>query len=94
VIDGPFTETKELVAGFWIWNVKSLDEAIEWAKRCPNPMPGDEGVLEIRPFHEMEDFAELLTDEHRERAARLRKQKPKAKTKTAKRKSARAKSKK
>jgi hypothetical protein len=74
VIDGPFAETEELVAGFWIWEVKKLDEAIDWAKRCPNPMPGEEGVLEIRPFYEMEDFGELMTDEHRESAARLRKQ--------------------
>ena len=56
VIDGPFAETKELVAGFWIWEVKSLDEAVEWAKRCPNPMPGEEGVLEIRPCYSMEEF--------------------------------------
>jgi hypothetical protein len=88
VIDGPFAETKELVAGFWIWQVKSLDEAIEWAKRCPNPMPGEEGVLEVRPFYEMEDFGEVMTDEHREREARLRKQierqqKPKEKAKKA-----------
>jgi hypothetical protein len=55
VIDGPFAETKELVAGFWIWQVKDMDEAIAWAKRCPNPMPGP-SELEIRPFYEMEDF--------------------------------------
>jgi len=59
VIDGPFSETKELVAGFWIWEVKSMDEAVSWAQRCPNPMPNEEGVLEIRPIHEAEDFAEL-----------------------------------
>ena len=57
VLDGPFSETKELVAGFWIWQVGSLAEAIDWAKRCPNPMPGAEGVLEIRPLFEAEDFA-------------------------------------
>jgi hypothetical protein len=56
VTDGPFAETKELVAGFWIWKVRSMDEAIEWAKRCPNPMPGP-SELEIRPFFEAEDFA-------------------------------------
>jgi hypothetical protein len=56
VIDGPFAETKELVAGYWIWEVKDLDEAIAWAKRCPNPMPGP-SELEIRPFYTMEDFA-------------------------------------
>jgi hypothetical protein len=55
VTDGPFTETKELVAGFWIWQVRSMDEAVEWAKRCPNPMPGPSD-LEIRPFWESEDF--------------------------------------
>ena len=56
VIDGPFTETKELVAGYWIWQVKSLDEAVEWVRRCPDPMPGEESELEIRPFYEPEDF--------------------------------------
>jgi hypothetical protein len=56
VIDGPFAETKELVAGFWLWQVRSIDEAIEWVKRCPNPMPGD-SEIEIRPVFEMEDFA-------------------------------------
>lgn len=60
VIDGPFTETKELVAGYWVWEVKSMDDAVEWAKRCPNPMPGEEGVLEIRPVYAMEDFADLV----------------------------------
>ncbi len=73
VIDGPFAESKELVAGFWIWEVKSLAEAVDWAKRCPNPMPGEEGVLEIRPFYEMEDFEHLMTDEIREREGRVRK---------------------
>lgn len=58
VVDGPFTETKELVAGFWIWKVKSLQEAIDWAKRCPNPM-GDEGQLEIRQIAEFEDFKDI-----------------------------------
>lgn len=57
VIDGPFTETKELVAGYWIWQVKSMDEALEWVRRCPDPMPGEEGELEIRPLFEAEDFA-------------------------------------
>jgi hypothetical protein len=74
VIDGPFAETKELVAGFWVWNVKSMDEAVEWAKRCPNPMPGEEGVLEIRPTYAAEDFGEFLTDEQREQEQRLRKE--------------------
>jgi hypothetical protein len=58
VVDGPFAETKELVAGYWIWQVKSLDEALEWARRCPDPMPGEESELEIRPLYEMEDFAQ------------------------------------
>ncbi len=56
VLDGPFTETKELVAGFWLWQVKSLEEAVEWVKRCPDPMPGEESVIEIRPVYEAEDF--------------------------------------
>jgi hypothetical protein len=55
VIDGPFAETKELVAGFWLWQVRSIEEAVEWVKRCPNPMPGDSDI-EIRPLYEMEDF--------------------------------------
>jgi hypothetical protein len=56
VTDGPFTETKELVAGFWLWTCPSLAEAIEWVKRCPNPMPGEDSDIEIRPLYEMEDF--------------------------------------
>ena len=71
VVDGPFAETKELVAGFWIWKVKSLDEAIEWVKRCPNPMPTD-SEIEIRPIFEAEDFGESFTPELREQEARLR----------------------
>lgn len=62
VIDGPFAETRELVAGFWIWEVKDMDEAVAWAKRCPNPMPGP-SELEIRPFYERSDFGEALTPE-------------------------------
>jgi hypothetical protein len=62
VIDGPFAETKEVVAGFWIWQVKDMDEAIEWVKRCPNPMPGP-SEIEIRPFFEMADFGEAVTPE-------------------------------
>ena len=62
VIDGPFAETRELVAGFWIWEVKDMAEAIEWAKRCPNPMPGP-SELELRPVYEMADFGEVLTPE-------------------------------
>ena len=71
VVDGPFAETRELVAGFWIWQVKSLDEAIEWVKRCPNPMPG-ESIIEIRPIFEMEDFGDNVTDEVRETEERIR----------------------
>ena len=74
MIDGPFAETKELIAGYWIWNVKSLDEAVEWAKHCPNPRPGEEGVLEIRPCYALEDLADLVPKEEFEREARLRKQ--------------------
>ena len=71
VIDGPFAETKELVAGFWLWQVKSMDEAVEWAKRCPNPMPGDSD-LEIRQVYELEDFGDELTPAVREQEERLR----------------------
>jgi hypothetical protein len=74
VIDGPFAETKELVAGYWIWNVKSMDEAVEWAKRCPNPMPGEQGTLEIRPCYALEDLADLVPKVEFEREVRLRKQ--------------------
>ena len=74
VIDGPFVETKELVAGYWVWNVKSVDEAVEWAKRCPNPMPGEEGVLEIRPCYSMEDLASLVPEVEFDREVRLRKE--------------------
>jgi hypothetical protein len=62
VIDGPFAETNEVVAGFWLWQVKDLNEAVEWVKRCPNPMPGP-SEIEIRPLYEMEDFAEVMTPE-------------------------------
>jgi hypothetical protein len=73
VVDGPFAETKELVAGFWLWQVKSMEEAVEWARRCPNPMPNDdESVLEIRPVFETEDFGAAMTPELREQEARLR----------------------
>jgi hypothetical protein len=71
VIDGPFAETKELVSGFWIWQVKSMEEAIEWVKRCPNPMP-TESEIEIRPIFEAEDFGDALTPELREQEERLR----------------------
>jgi hypothetical protein len=71
VVNGPFSATSELVAGFWIWKVKSMDDAIEWAKRCPNPS-GDSGELEIRPIFEAEDFGAELTPELRQQEERLR----------------------
>src|SRR6266851_7988019 len=73
VIDGPFTETKELIAGFWLWQVKSMDEAVEWLKRCPNPT-GEAADVEIRPVFEAADFGAEFTPELREREERLRKQ--------------------
>jgi hypothetical protein len=73
VIDGPFAETKELVAGFWIWEVKSMAEAIDWVKRCPNPMAGD-SEIEIRQVFSAEDFGEALTPELREKEEKLRAQ--------------------
>jgi len=73
VMDGPFAETKELIAGFWLWQVKSKEEAIEWVKRCPNPMPG-ESEIEIRQVFEAEDFGDELTPELREQEERLRAQ--------------------
>lgn len=71
VIDGPFAETRELVAGYWLWQVKDLAEAVEWVKRCPNPMPGP-SEIEIRPLYEMSDFAEAMTPESTEIFDRLR----------------------
>ena len=71
VIDGPFAETKELIAGFWLWQVRSKEEAIEWAKRCPNPF-NTESEIEIRQVFETDDFASVMTDENREREGRLR----------------------
>jgi hypothetical protein len=73
IVDGPFTETKELIAGFWLWQVKSLEEAVEWLKRCPNPMPTT-SVVEIRPVFEPDDFGPQLTPELREQEERLRRQ--------------------
>jgi hypothetical protein len=72
VIDGPFAESKELVAGFWVWKVESMEEAVEWARRCPDPMPGEEGVLELRPIQELEDFGAEMTPELRAQEERLR----------------------
>jgi len=73
VVDGPFAETKELIAGYWLWQVRDMDEAIEWAKRCPNPT-GAESVLELRPVFEAEDFGDSMTPELREQEERLRSQ--------------------
>jgi len=73
VIDGPFTESKELIAGFWLWQVRSMEEAVEWLKRCPNPHP-EETEVEIRPVFTPEDFGPELTPELKEQEARLRKQ--------------------
>jgi hypothetical protein len=74
VIDGPFAETKELVAGFWLWQVKSKEEAIEWVKRCPNPFPGKESEIEIRQVFEAEDFGAEFTPELRKQEERIRAQ--------------------
>jgi hypothetical protein len=71
VLDGPFAETKELIAGYWIWQVKSMDEAVQWLKRCPNPHKG-ESEVEIRPIFENDDFGEAFTPELREQEERLR----------------------
>ena len=73
VVDGPFAETKELIAGYWVWKVNSMEEAVEWAKRCPNPM-GEEGEIELRPFFEAEDFGAEFTPELRAQEERLRAQ--------------------
>ena len=72
VTDGPFAETKELIAGFWLWQVKSMEEAIEWLKRCPDPMPGEESIIEVRPVFEAEDFGKEFTPELRKQEEELR----------------------
>ena len=72
VIDGPFAETKELIAGFWLWQVRSMEEAVEWAKRCPNPMPGEDSDIEIRQVFEADDFGAEFTPELRQAEERLR----------------------
>jgi hypothetical protein len=74
VIDGPFAETKELIAGYWLWQVKSKQEAIDWVKRCPNPMPGTDAEIEIRQVFEAEDFGDEFTPELREQEERVRAQ--------------------
>ena len=73
VVDGPFTEVKELIAGFWLWQVKSREEAINWVKRCPHPMPGEDAEIEIRQLYEAEDFGEEFTPEMRKQEELLRK---------------------
>ncbi|MEJ7601388.1 MAG: YciI family protein [Kofleriaceae bacterium] len=72
VVDGPFTETKELIAGYWIWQVRSMEEAVEWARRCPDPSPGEDAVLEIRTIFEAEDFGAEYTPELRAQDEKLR----------------------
>jgi hypothetical protein len=72
VIDGPFAETKELIAGFWLWQVTSIEEAVEWVRRCPDPMPGEDAVIEIRPVFEADDFGKEFTPELRAQEERLR----------------------
>jgi hypothetical protein len=72
VVDGPFTEAKELVAGYWVWQVRSMEEAVEWARRCPDPMPGEDAELEIRPIFEADDFGAEFTPELRAQEERLR----------------------
>jgi hypothetical protein len=79
VIDGPFAETKELIAGYWLWQVKSKEEAVEWVKRCPNPFPGTESEIEIRQLFEAEDFGAEFTPELRKQEERLRAQMDKKK---------------
>lgn len=74
VTGGPFAETNEVVAGYWLWQCRSMDEAIEWGKRCPNPMPGEESEIEIRPLFEAEDFGSELTPELRAHEDRMREQ--------------------
>jgi hypothetical protein len=72
VVDGPFGETKELIAGYWLWQVRSIEEAVEWARRCPDPMPGEDAELEIRPIFEASDFGQEYTPELQARDERLR----------------------
>ena len=81
VVDGPFVETKELIAGYWVWQVRSMDEAVEWARRCPDPMPGEDAELEIRPIFEAEDFGEEFTPELRAQEERLRRELDRQKSK-------------
>lgn len=72
VIDGPFAESKEVIAGYWVWQVKSMDEAVDWVRRCPHPMPGEDTEIEIRPVYELEDLGAEFTPELRERNEQMR----------------------
>ena len=72
IVDGPFAETKELIAGYWLWQVRDMDEALEWVSRCPDPMPGESAEIELRPVLEPDDFGEELTPALREQEAKLR----------------------
>jgi len=74
IVDGPFAETKELIAGYWLWQVKDMEEALAWLRRCPDPMPGEESILEVRPVFEAEDFGAEFTPELRAQEERLRAQ--------------------
>jgi len=81
VVDGPFTESKELIAGYWVWQVRSMDEALEWVRRCPDPMPGQEGEIELRPIFELDDLGATFTPELRAQDSRLRLEIERRKTK-------------
>ena len=83
IVDGPFSETKELVAGYWLWQVKSMEEALEWVRRCPDPMPGEESELEVRPVFEADDFGEAFTPELRDREQRIAQQISERQTRSA-----------
>jgi hypothetical protein len=83
VTDGPFAETKELVAGYWVWEVKSMEEAVEWVKQCPDPMPGEESDIEIRPFYTAEDFGAGFTPEEQQKEENLRQEISRQKSGTA-----------
>jgi hypothetical protein len=81
IVDGPFTETKELIAGDWVWQVRSMDEAVEWVRRCPDPMPGEDAELEIRPVFDADDFGKEFTPELRAQEERLRQEVERQKSK-------------
>ena len=93
VIDGPFTETKELVAGFWLWQVKSIEEAVAWVKRCPHPMPGEESDIEIRPIIEAEEFSADFAKAKAKRVRKLEQQTRASKSRAPKSRSSKSRSK-